>query len=385
MIGLDPPPWPLVATCSRGLEEVLAEELTAVGAEGVREGRGVVRFRGDLEVLYRSVLELRTAMRVLAHLARGPARDRDPLYALTARVRWEEILPPERTFAVEVVGRTPGLRHSGFAAQVVKDAVVDRVRRVRGQRPSVDRRHPDLRIHVHLGVDAADLSLDAAGQPLSYRGYRTRGGPAPLNEATAAGVLMLAGFDGARPVMDPMCGSGTLAVEAALLATRTAPGLERTFACERWPWHRAALMASLRRDLRSRVRPAPHPVLAADLDRAAVRAARRNVEAAGMQQTVQVSRDDVRQLRLPGPGTLLVSNPPYGHRLGESDELRALYRQLGDALKQRATGCTAFLLVGDRELAKEIGLKPSRRIVLYNGPLECRLLRFDLWEGSREG
>ncbi len=383
MIGLDPPPWMFAATCSRGLEEVLAGELGALGADGVREGRGVVRFRGDLALLYRAVLGLRTAMRVLAHLARGPAAERDALYALAARVPWEDMLTPERTFAVEAVGRSRGVRHSGFAAQVVKDAVVDRVRRVRGSRPSVERRDPDLHIHLHLADDDADLSLDAAGEPLSHRGYRRRGGPAPLNEATAAGILMLAGFDGARPLVDPMCGGGTLAVEAGLLATRTAPGLERSFACERWPWHRAGLLATLREDARRARREAPHPVLASDHDAAAVEAARRHVAAAGLDGTVVAEVADVRRLTVPGPGTLVVSNPPYGHRLGEVDELRGLYRAIGDALKQRAPGCTAWLLVGRRELANEIGLRPARRIVLFNGPIECRLLRFDLWEGSR--
>jgi putative N6-adenine-specific DNA methylase len=371
------------ATCSRGLEEVLADELRLVGADTVREGRGVVRFRGDLAVLYRAVLWLRTGMRVLAHLARGPAADRDGLYALAARVPWEEVLTPERTFAVEAVGLSRGVRHSGFAAQVVKDAVVDRLRRVKGRRPSVQRRHPDVRIHLHLADEGAELTLDAAGEPLSHRGYRRHGGPAPLNEATAAGILMLAGFDGARPLVDPLCGGGTLAVEAGLLATRTAPGLERSFACERWPWHRAGLLASLREDARRARRAAPHPVLAADHDAAAVEAARRHVAAAGLDGMVVAEVSDVRRLAVPGPGTLVVSNPPYGHRLGDVDQLRDLYRAIGDALKQRAPGCTAWLLVGRRELAKEIGLKPARRIVLFNGPIECRLLRFDLWEGSR--
>ncbi len=367
----------MLATCSRGLEEVLASELVALGAAGVTTERGVVHFSGDRRVLYAANLWLRTAMRVLVPVAGGPAPDRDALYSLASEVPWEDYLGPDTTFAVEAVGRTPAFANTAFAGLVVKDAVVDRLRRRLGRRPDVDRRRPDLGIHLHLGRSVT-LSLDTTGEPLSHRGYRRRGGPAPLAESLAAGIILLAGYDGSQPLLDPMCGSGTIAVEAALLATRTAPGLGRRFACERWPGHDAGLLDELRDEAERARRAAPAPITARDLDPRAVARTRAAAAAAGVDGAVTVEHGDLGTLAAP-PGGMVVSNPPYGHRLGEVDELRPLYRRLGDALKHGATGATAWLLMGERDLAKEIGLRPARRIVLFNGPIECRLVRYDIF------
>lgn len=376
-------PAQLVATCSRGLEPVLAAELEGIGAGDVATGRGAVTFDGDLTTLYRANLELRTAMRVLLPLASGPVGDREALYRLAVAVRWEGLVQPGATFAVEAVGRHP-LLAAHFAAVVVKDAVADRLRRVRGSRPDVDRSRPDLGLHLRLEREAASLSLDASGEPLSHRGYRPAGGPAPLAESLAAGILLLASYDGSQPLLDPMCGTGTLAVEAALIATRTAPGHARRFACERWPGHDPALLARLRDRARARTRPAAAAILARDLDPAAVAAARRNLEAAGMAPWVRVEAGDLDLAGLPA-GSLVVTNPPYGHRIGEVSDLRPLYRRLGDGLKHHAAGSTAYILVGDRELARELRLAPRRRVVLFNGPIECRLLEIDVVAGSHRG
>lgn len=377
------PPWPLVATCSRGLEKVLAEELRSLGLGASEAGRGSVRFTGDLRAVYRANLGLRTAIRVLLPLASGPVRDRDDLYRLAAEIGWERLIGSRQSLAVEAVGRTSGLPHSGFAALVVKDAVVDRIRSRRRKRPDVDRADPDLRVHVHLDARETAISLDSSGEPLSRRGYRLQGAEAPLNETLAAGLLLLAGFDGSRPFLDPMCGSGTLAAEAALIASRTAPGLERGFAAERWPFHDADVLGDETRRARASSRTPPAPIAASDIAAKTVAAATGNLRRAGMLRFVTMSRADIRDLEPPGPGAVIVTNPPYGQRLGELEGLRPLYRDLGDALKQRAAGCTAWLLVGARELAKEIGLHASHRIVVFNGPIECRFLRFDLYTGSR--
>ena len=380
---LEPPPWRLVATCTRGLEEVLAGELESLGVEDVTPGVGAVTFRGDLAGLYGANLRLRTAMRVLVPLLRGRVRGRKDLFALAARVPWEDLIPPGATFAVETVGKAPGLEHSGFAALVVKDAVADRIRGRRGNRPDVDRRDPDIRIHVHLGRHGTTLSLDATGEPLSRRGYRRHGGTAPLSETLAAGLLLLAGYDGECPLVDPLCGSGTLAVEAALIASRTPPGLLRRFAFERWPLHDREILDEVRHEAALGRREPPRPIRAADRARRMVAAAGRNLARAGVERWVELAVEDVRWMEPLEPGTLLVTNPPYGERLGETEGLEGFYRELGDTLKRSAAGCTAWLLVGNRRLAGAIGLKASRRIRLFNGPIECRFLRFDLYEGSR--
>lgn len=373
--------YTLVATCSRGLEEVLRSELVALGHPEAACGRGMVRFAGGREAVLRANLHLRTAMRVLVGVAEGPALERDALYDLAAGVRWEDIIGPGQTIAVSVAGRGGSFVNPSFAALVVKDAVSDRLRGVRGQRASVDRADPSLRIHVHLAAETCSIALDSSGEPLSHRGYRPRGGPAPLSEALAAGVLLLAGYDGSQPLLDPFCGTGTIAIEAALIATRSAPGLGRRFAVERWWGHDPQTTARVREEARSAVRPAPAPIRAADVDARAVRATARNAREAGVGAVVGVERRDFRDLVLPGEGTLIVANPPYGERLGDVDTMRPLYRSLGDTLKQRGAGCVAWLLVGNPELAKEIGLRASRRIPLFNGPIECRLLRIDLFRG----
>jgi putative N6-adenine-specific DNA methylase len=374
----------LVATCSRGLEEVLAGELVGLGYPDVTPGRGMVSWLGDDRAVVRSNLWLRSAARVLVSLTEGAAGGRGELYELASAVAWEELIAPRQTVVVDVAGKGSGFASGAFAALTVKDALVDRIRARRGERPDIDRRDADVRVHLHLGGEHAAIALDSTGEPLAHRGYRPRGGPAPLSETLAAGMLMIAGYDGSRPLLDPMCGTGTIAIEAALLATRTAPGLLRRFACERWNFVPARLLRDERAAARELRRPAPQPVVASDHDRRAVAATRHNAAAAAVAEAVRVERRDLSELAPHGPGSVIVTNPPYGVRLGDVVALRGLYRAIGDALKTRAAGCTAWLLVGDRELAGEVGLRPQRRVVLFNGPIECRLLRFDLYAGRKE-
>jgi len=375
-------PWRLLATCSRGLEEVVAAELRGLGARGVEPGRGMVAFGGGLEDVYRANVGLRAATRVLVQLVEGEGGGREALYELAANVAWEEWVRPEQTIAVDAAGRTEAFRSTAFAALVVKDAVVDRLRSRTGRRPDVSRTGADVRVHLHLHGATAGLALDATGEPLGHRGYRPRGGPAPLSEALASGCLALAGYDGRQPFVDPMAGTGTIAIEAALVATATAPGLRRGFACERWLVHRADLLARMRAAAAAARRPAPAPVLARDVNPRAVAAIRHNAAAAGVGEVVRVERGELRELPVQVPGTLLLTNPPYGERLGDAGELAALYRELGDTLKRRLPGGTAWVLTGNPELARSIGLRASRRVQVFNGPIECRLLRFEIVEGS---
>jgi putative N6-adenine-specific DNA methylase len=369
---------PLTATCARGLEKVLADELRSLDADAVAPDRGSVLFSGDLRTVYDTNLRLRTAMRVLVPLVRGEVKSRGSLYELAASVAWEEVIADGQTFAVEVVGRHRSFRNTTFAGQVVKDGLVDRLRAKRGRRPDVDRDQPDIRIHLRLvEKGASTLSLDSSGEPLSHRGYRPRGGPAPLAETLAAGILLLAGYDGSEPLLDPMCGTGTFAVEAALIATRTPPGLHREFAFERWGVHD--------HEASHGHRDAPQPIIARDRAERSVRSTQRNLKAAWMDSWVEVEQRDALDLVLPwGSGGVIVANPPYGKRVSDVERLFGLYRRFGDSLKKQATGATAWILAGEPRLAKVIGLKPSRRIPLFNGPIECRLLKFEMYEGTKK-
>jgi putative N6-adenine-specific DNA methylase len=385
VIDLTSAPQPLVATCTRGLESVLADELRAMGLAGVSEGRGFVGFSGDLRAVYEANLRLRTAARVVVPVARGQVRRRDDLYDLAATVAWHQLVSRGQTIGVDVAGRSRAMHNSAFAAQVVKDAVVDSIRDRQGWRPSVDRSQPDLRIHLHLSDGATTLSLDSTGEPLAHRGYRPRGGPAPLSETLAAGVLLLTGYDGSQPLLDPLCGTGTIAVEAALIATRTPPGLRREFAFEHWSAHDQGVFQELTRAASHEHRDAPAPIFARDRNERAVQAATRNLKAAWMNRWVTVEMRDALDLDLPWTdGGMIVANPPYGKRVGDVKRLANFYKRLGDQLKKKAQGSTAWLLVGNRELANRIGLKPTRRIRLFNGPIECRLLRYELYSGSRK-
>jgi putative N6-adenine-specific DNA methylase len=385
MIDAKSPPRPLVATCSRGLEEVLADELRSLNVTGVAPGRGFVGFTGGLQAVYEANLQLRTAARVVIPVARGQVRGKEQLYDLATTVPWHRIVQRGQTIGVDVAGRSHVFHNTNFAAQVVKDAVVDTIRGRQGWRPSVDRSQPDMRLHLHLSDGVTTISLDSTGEQLSHRGYRPRGGPAPLAESLAAGVLLLAGYDGSQPLLDPLCGTGTFAAEAALIATRTPPGLRREFAFERWAMHDQELFREITRAAGHEHRDAPAPIVARDRDERAVQAARRNLKAAWMSRWVDVEQRDALDLELPwSEGGIIVANPPYGKRVGDVDRLGKFYKGFGDQLKKKAQGATAWLLVGNRELANQIGLKAKRRIPLFNGPIECRLLKYELYSGSRK-
>ena len=371
-------PWSCAATCTRGLEDVLAQELSALGVAAAVPGRGVVRFRGGPHTVAAANLLLRTAMRVLVELSGGRAGSRQALYDLVAGVPWEEWVDRGQTIAVAAAGQGEGFTNTAFASLVVKDAVVDRLRARLGWRPDVDKEDPDVRIWVHLaGADAA-VGVDSTGEPLSHRGYRPRGGPAPIAESLAAGILLLAGYDGSQPLLDPMCGTGTFAIEAALIAAGIAPGNGRSFAFRRWrlAGRVDAGAAQAQEPPADRTRAAT--IHAGDIDPRACAATRANALAAGVGEMVRVTKLDATRLPPQAAGTMIVANPPYGQRLGAGDDLRELYRGLGESLRTAAPGCTAWVLAGDLALLKLVPLRPSRRIVLFNGPIECRLVRYDI-------
>ncbi len=373
---------PCFAACGRGLERLLADELTGLGATEVRPAVRGVAFRADHAALARIVLWTRLATRVLAPLASFACHSDRYLYNRLRDLPWEELMTPDETLAVVANVSFSRLRHSQFVAQRVKDAIVDRFRDRTGRRPGVDRRSPDLLLNLHLRRDHAHLALDLGGRSLHRRGYRLQTVEAPLQETVAAAIVRLSGWDGATPLVDPMCGSGTLLAEAWLAGARIAPQLQRL--ADRAPllrypgfprraWDEAVAAA------REAARPLPPELLrGADSDPEAVAAARENLAALPGGPRIRVERADVRRLQV-ASGTTIVCNPPYGVRLGEREQVEQLYRDLGDTLKRNCRGATAWILCGDTKLVGHLGLRPRRRIPLWNGGLECRLVELDLY------
>jgi len=357
------------APCPRGLEAPLAAELTALGATFVKPTDGGVGFAGPLELAYHANLESRLASRILWRIAHGRYRNEDELYKLALGIEWERHFTVERTLRVDIAATRSPLTSLEFATLRVKDAVCDRFRDVCGKRPSVDKQRPDIRVH-------ADVK----------RGYRREADIAPLRENLAAGLIALSGWTPGTPLLDPLCGSGTIAIEAALIAADRAPGLARTFGFQKLAWYDGPTWQRIRQRAHDRVRAAPDaPTIAAsDVDGRVLELCRRNLATARVAEFVSVEEADVLDRGAPAPAGVLIANPPYGVRLEDDAMLTAFYPKLGDALKQRFAGWTAYLLTGDPRLAKMIGLKPSRRTPLYNGAIECRLYRFEIVAGRHQ-
>ncbi len=375
------------ASAALGLSGLVADELRDLGASGVRVQAAGVAFRGSLRTAYRACLESRCASRILLQLARFPAPDANALYAGVRRLEWGAHLGADQTLAVHATGRNAALRHTGFAAQRVKDGVVDWFRDTEGRRPSVDLRQPDIRLHLHLDGRWATLSLDLSGEPLHRRGYRVGGAAAPLKETVAAGLLALLDWPKLAvkgwAFLDPMCGGGTLPIEAALMAAHRAPGLDRPrFGFEGWAGHEPALWAELRREAEARAEKGFEslpPIVGYEAERDTVRAALQAVERAGLRGRVHIERRELQGAEPPGGvgQGLIAVNPPYGERLGERGQLRLLYASLGARLRGRFPGWRAGVLTGDEELGACLGAEPAKRFPMRNGGLRCELLRFE--------
>lgn len=374
-------------TVSKALEEVAASEARAIDLDVREVSPGIVAFEGTLSDAMRANLHLRTARRVLLELARYRVSSGEDLYEGAWSVQWGPYLSLRGTFAVEASVRDAFTGHSGFVALKVKDAVADAFRERHGERPGVDRDDPDLGIVVHLRGTECTLCADTSGGPLHKRGYRKRSVAGALNETLAAGIVLLSGYTGEEPFCDPMCGSGTLLVEAALVASNTAPGLMRggPFGFQRWPAFDKVVWEPMVEEALASVRSPTAPILGADADGVCVRASETNLEAAGMKGFVKVRRRPVAEFAPPpGPG-VIATNPPYGDHVGAGEDLALLYRDLGDMLKRRAPLYRAFVLCGTPALGKQVGLRPSERRIVFNGPAECRLLRFEIYEGRKVG
>ncbi len=375
----------MIAKTLFGLEEVLAAELTDLGAHDVKVMNRSVEFVGDKRLMYAANLHCRLATRIIKPFRIFRASDGDRLYQNVARINWSRYLTPENTFVIDAVVNNSGISNSIFAAQKTKDAIVDQIRHKLGKRPSVELKNPDLRINLHLASDVATLSLDSSGEALTRRGYRRDGGDAPLNEVLAAGILKLAGWDGSVALVDGMCGSGTFLIEGALMARRIAAGLNReSFGFQRWSDFEPDLWQELLAAARSQIIPSVNvPIVGGDISAKAISMATANAKRAAVQNDVVLQRSEFSKLTPPpGPGVLVI-NPPYGERLYVAD-IETLYTSIGDVLKQQYDGYNAFIFTANGTAAKHIGLRTSRRIKLYNPPHECRLLKFEMYQGSRK-
>jgi putative N6-adenine-specific DNA methylase len=372
--------------CPRGLETLLADDVLASGGRDIRTVPGGVEFAGDWQACYRLNLESRIATRVLWRLGEGSYAKEDDIYQLALAHDWPGFFDVDQTIRIYVTAQRSPLKSLEFITLRVKDAVCDRFRDATGRRPSVNTKTPDVRIHLFLTEQRATLYLDTSGEPLWQRGHKIAKVGAPLKENLAAGILRLAGWQPGVPLLDPMCGSGTFLLEAAQIALVDAPGLGREpgeFGFERLGGFDAPLWHRLQTEAADRRRPAQTlPIWGSDSSGDAVARAVQNLAHAGLDDLVVVERADILERTAPAPNGVLVANPPYGERLGDADELADLYPRLGHALKRNFAGWDCWLLSADTRLPKLIGLKPMRKIPLFNGPLECRLYGFRMVAGS---
>jgi putative N6-adenine-specific DNA methylase len=369
------------ATCARGIEAVLANELQTLGAADVRTGRGGVFFAGDQTLLYQANLWLRTAIRVLCPILEVHVESPDELYDAVRSLDWSRYMTPDHTLAVDCNVRDSRITHSKYAALKTKDAICDQfVERV-GCRPSVDVDEPMIGLNLHIHRDQAVLSLDSSGESLHKRGYRPILTKAPLNEALAAALILRSGWKVDTPFADPLCGSGTLPIEAAWLVIRRPPGLtRRRFGFQGWMDFDIGLWTELRDEARRAVRKQlAAPIVGADLRGDAIAFSRSNAKAAGVGHLLGFEVKDVRDFQPPdGPPGTIICNPPYGERIGEEQDLKALYQTLGDVFRQRCTGWTVFVFTGNARLAQYIGLPPTQEVPLFNGKLPCRLIQYQI-------
>ncbi|HYF04130.1 MAG TPA: THUMP domain-containing protein [Patescibacteria group bacterium] len=375
----------LVAKTLFGLEDILSAELEALGAQEVTTFTRAVRFEGDTEMMYRANLHLRTALRILLPIHSFSAENEKGLYDGMQELDWSEILKETDTLAIDAAVSSQFFNHSKYVTQLSKDAIVDQFREKTGVRPSVDLDNPTVRLNIHIFEDECTVSLDSSGDSLHKRGYRTDTNIAPLNEVLAAGLVLLSGWTGQSNLVDPMCGSGTILIEAAMLALKIPPQMFRkNFGFKNWPDFDAELWAKVLKEANDAVlKEFPHQIVGSDISLRTIEIARDNIRNAGLEKFIKVEERRLEHTTPPEGGGFVLMNPPYGERLTNVD-VEMLYKQIGDVLKQKYKGYEAWLLTSNREALKAVGLRTSRKIPLYNGPLECRFVRYDLYEGTKK-
>jgi putative N6-adenine-specific DNA methylase len=369
-----------------GLEEVLAEELRNLGASDIEMHNRAVGFSGDKAMLYKANLWLRTATRILVPIHTTKAQNDEGLYKAALEVDWGHYLALDQTFAIHTSINSTLFNHTLFVSQKVKDAIADQFRRRHGERPNVNVDFPDVSIQVHIFNDQMTFFLDSSGESLHKRGYKVAIFKAPLSECLAAGMILLSGWDQKQPLYDPMCGSGTILTEAALIARNIAPGLYRDdFGFTHWPDFDKPLFLSIQKEARNAERPSDVQIFGSDVSMQALDETRQNLESAELEDAAVLKQVAFEQNpTAPAEGGMMIINPPYGDRI-EKDDIIAFYKSIGDTLKRQYSGWQAWVLSANLDALKFVGLRPSRKIPLFNGPLECRFNRFDLYAGSKKG
>lgn len=371
----------LIAKTFMGLETVLAQELTQLGAQNVQAGRRMVSFTGDKEMMYRANFQLHTAIRILKPIKHFKANSADEVYEEVKKIHWEDYIEKGKTFSIDSVVYSAEFRNSRFVTYKVKDAIVDYFREKTGERPNISVSNPDIRLNVHISEYEATISLDSSGESLHRRGYRQESVEAPINEVLAAGMILMTGWHGETDFIDPMCGSGTMLIEAALIAHNMSPGLFRKeYAFEKWTDYDPDLFDKIYND-DSQERPFEHHIYGYDVDVVAVNTAKLNIKAAGLSKDITVDTADFKDFKKPENKSLMIMNPPYGERISTPD-LLGTYRMIGEKLKHEFSGNDAWIISYRDECFEQIGLKPSIKIPLYNGSLECEFRKYAMFEGG---
>ncbi len=381
----------MVAKTLFGFEEILAKEIRNLGGGNVVEGVRSVSFEGDTGFMYKANLCLRTAVKIIKPIHSFSVRDENELYKAIYRMDWSEYLSVDTTFAIDTTVKSDNFTHSLYVSQKVKDAIVDKFRETEGKRPSVDVKHPDLRINIHLHKDRCNVSLDSSGRSLHQRGYRIATNIAPINEVLAAGLLLLSGWDGQCDFLDPMCGSGTMLTEAAMIACNIPVNINRKeFAFEKWDDFDEELFDKIVESQLRKTREFHHRIIGYDKAPSAIRKAKENIENANLEDYISVERKNFFDTTKPVKGKLhMVFNPPYGERLDRSDldshfDVETFYEDIGDTLKQEYPGTDAWFITSNLEALKFVGLRPSRKIKVFNSHLESRLVKYVMYEGSKK-
>ena len=373
----------MIAKTFFGFEEILATELKNLGAQEVEQGVRMVRFVGDKGFMYKANLGLRTALKILKPIYFFKAKTENDLYKGISGVNWSKLLNANQTFVIDATVHSDHFNHSEFVSQKCKDAIVDQFRERTGKRPSIDKAFPDLRINIHIDKDQVSVALDSSGNSLHQRGYRTATNIAPINEVLAAGILLLSGWDGQTDFLDPMCGSGTFLTEAAMIACQIPANINRKeFAFEKWNDWDNELFDQISGSLLKKVREFHHTIKGFDKAPSAVQKAIDNIKNANLDDYISVEENNFFESQKTVEGKLhLVFNPPYNERL--SIEMETFYANIGDTLKKNYPGTAAWFITANLEALKFVGLKPSRKIKLFNASLESRLVKFDMYEGSK--
>jgi putative N6-adenine-specific DNA methylase len=382
----------IVAKTFKGLEEVLAQELIELGANDVQIERRAVSFRGDKALLYTANMRLRTAIRLLVPVLNGEklqvkgakTKPEDKLYEVVKAIDWSRYMTADSTFAIDATVYSESIRNSRFVTYRVKDAIADYWMERAHKRPNVDVTNPDLRLNVHIANEQVTVSLDSSGESLHKRGYRVATTEAPINEVLAAGMLLMAGWKGQSDFYDPMCGSGTLLIEAALIARNIAPGVFRpSFGFEKWPDFDAELWNDIYND-DSNERDFAHKIYGSDASFYAVQQAAKNIKSAGVARDVELKQIRLEELKdLPASNALVMMNPPYGERLASNKDMEELYGKIGTALKHQFAGSTAWIISSNAAAMKCIGLKPTKKLHLLNGELDCQFNKYELFQGKQ--